>query len=263
MNARRYRAVDPEPYPGLKAFDTRGVALGAERRLIVTHSPTLHSKQSQGFAQTTGVAARRLAQLAARLARGKTRKNRAAVEAEIAEILKPRWVNRVMTTTLGGDSPATFTLAWTLDQKAVNALAAEMFGKRIMFTDHDDWPVVDVVAAYRSQSSVENDFRQMKDPRVVSFSPMFHWTDQKIRVHVFYCVLALAVARLMRREAANAGTPMSVRELLATLAGIEETVLLYPSTGGRPKARRMLTEMGTTQHQLYELFGLDAYAAKQ
>ena len=263
VNARRYRAVDPERYPGLTAFDTRGAALGAERRLVVTHSPTLHAKQTRGFAQTTGVASRRLAELAARLARGKTRKNRAAVEAEIAEICKPRWVNRVITTTLTGDTPATFTLTWAIDPQAVKALAAEMFGKRILFTDHDNWPVVEIVAAYRSQSSVENDFRQMKDPRVVSFSPMFHWTDQKIRVHVFYCVLALAVARLMQRQAANAATPISVRELLASLAAIEETVLLYPSTGGRPKARRILTEMDATQHKLYELFGLDAYAPKQ
>ena len=57
-----------------------------------------------------------------------------------------------------------------------------------------------MVGAYRSQHHVESDFRQMKDHRVVSFSPMFHWTDQKIRVHVFYCVLALAVANLMARE---------------------------------------------------------------
>ncbi|MGH9269274.1 MAG: IS1634 family transposase, partial [Acidimicrobiales bacterium] len=263
VGARRYRPVGPDRYPGLTAFDTRGVALGTERRLIVTHSPTLHAKQAQGFAQTTGVARRRLAELAARLARHKTRKNRAAVEAEIAEILKPRWVNRVITTTLGGDSPATFTLDWALDPKALNALAAEMFGKRILFSDHDDWPVVDIVAAYRSQSTVENDFRQMKDPRVVSFSPMFHWTDQKIRVHVFYCVLALAAARLLAREAAKARMPMSVRELLATLAGIEETVLLYPSTGGRPKARRMLTEIDPTQQGLYDLFGLDAYAPRR
>lgn len=49
----------------------------------------------------------------------------------------------------------------------------------ILFTDSDDWPVVDVGAAYRSQSSVENDFRQMKGPRVVSFSPMFHWSTKK------------------------------------------------------------------------------------
>ncbi len=53
---------------------------------------------------------------------------------------------------------------------------------------------------------------------------------------------------------------MSVRELLATLAGIQETVLIYPSTGGRPRARRMTTEMSTTQHHLYDLFGLAAYA---
>ena len=47
---------------------------------------------------------------------------------------------------------------------------------------------------------------------------------------------------------------------LSELAGIQETVLLYPSTGGRPRARRMLTEMTATQQRLYEIFGLDRYA---
>lgn len=103
----------------------------------------------------------------------------------------------------------------------------------------------------------------MKDPHVVGFSPMFHWTDQKIRVHAFYCVLALTIARLMRRQAAHAGDAVSVRELLATLAGIQETVLIYPSTGGRPRARRMTTEMNTTQTRLYDLFDLTAYAPGQ
>ena len=261
--ARRYNAVDPDRYPGLTAFDTRGVALGAERRLIVTHSPTLHDKQARGFAQTLAIARRRLTELTDRLAGGKTRKSRAGVEAEIARILKPRWLNRVITVTLGGEDPATFALEAAVDPKAIKALEAELFGKRIMFTDHDDWAVVDVVAGYRSQSDVENDFRQMKDPHVVSFSPMFHWTDNNIRVHAFYCVLALTVARLMRREAANAGMSMSVRALLDTLAGIQETVLLYPSTGGRPRARRMLTETDPTQDRLSDLFGLAAYAPKQ
>ena len=118
-----------------------------------------------------------------------------------------------------------------------------------------------MVAAYRSQSEVESDFRQMKDPRVVSFAPMHHWTDSKIRVHVFYCVLALAVAHLMRREAERAGLHLSVRELLATLGGIEETVLLYHDGGkGRPRARRMLTDMSPTQRRLAELFDIQRYA---
>ena len=83
----------------------------------------------------------------------------------------------------------------------------------------------------------------MKDPHIVSFSPMHHWTEPKIRVHTFYCVLALAIARLMTREAERARTSMSVTELLTTLAGIQETVLLYPSTGGRPKASRKTTDL--------------------
>ncbi len=120
-----------------------------------------------------------------------------------------------------------------------------------------------MVAGYRSQSAVEADFRQMKDRRVVSFSPMFHWTDQKIRVHAFYCVLALTAARLMAREAERAKMPMSVRELLTQLSGIEETVLLYQGDRGRPRARRMLTEVGPIQQRLYDLFGLDEYAPKR
>ncbi|HEX9624674.1 MAG TPA: hypothetical protein VF979_09875 [Streptosporangiaceae bacterium] len=103
----------------------------------------------------------------------------------------------------------------------------------------------------------------MKDPSVVSFSPMFHWTESKIRVHVFYCVLALMVARLMVREADQAGTHMSVRELLDTLAGIEETVLLYQGERGRPRARRMLTEIDPIHQRFYNLFSLDAYAPRR
>jgi hypothetical protein len=217
-------------------------------------------RDSRGFDQTLAKARRALVALAERLERGKTRRDRAGVEAEIARIVKPRWVSRVMTTTLGGDRPAAFRLSFTEDAVARRALEEELFGKRVLFTDHDDWEVADVIAAYRSQHHVESDFRQMKDRTVVSFNPMFHWTDDKIRVHVFYCVLALALARLMRREAANAGLDMSVRELLGTLGEIEETVLLYQGDRGRPRARRMLTEMDPTQERLYDLFGLADHA---
>ena len=109
-------------------------------------------------------------------------------------------------------------------------------------TDHDDWPAAEVIVSYRSQSEAEFSFRQMKDPHVVSFSPMFHWTEHNITVHVLTCVLALQVAYLMRLQAQRAGLRMSVRELLTHLTGIGETILIYPAERGRPKARRMLTE---------------------
>src|SRR6266540_591585 len=188
--------VDPARFGDLSAYDTRRVVYGTERRAILTHSPELHQSQARGFDGTTlAKAGKKLDELAATLARGKTRRPRDKVAAEIT-------------------------------------------------------------AGYRSQSEAEFSFRQMKDPHVVSFSPMHHWTEHSIRVHVFTCVLALQIAHLMRRQAERASLHLSVRELLGQLAGIGETVLTYPSTGGRPKARRMTTELTGDQQKLHETFDL-------
>jgi transposase len=258
---RRYTPVDSDRFPGLTAVDTTVTALGVTRRAVLTHSATLHTAQSRGLDQTLAKAGRRLTELAARLARGHTRRPPEAVQAEIATICKPRWVGEVITATLTGTEPADLRLSWRIDGWARHRLEQRLFGKRILFTNRDDWPVADVVAAYRSQSEAEASFRQLKDPHVVSFSPMHHWTEQKIRVHVFYCVLALALAHLMRRTADQAGLHMSVRELLAELGGIGETVLLYhDGAKGRPREQHLLTDMTSTQTRLADLFNIHRYA---
>ena len=262
--ARRRRPVDPDRYPGLSAYDTRATVFAADRRVILTHSETLHAAQSRGFDQTLAKATRALAELAATLARGKTRRDRPAVQGAITAITHPRWVTRVLSTELTGTTPASLRLTWRIDTAARKALETELFGKRLLVTDQDHWTAAEVVAGYRSQNDVESRCRQLKDPHVVGFSPMFHWTETKIRVHVFYCVLALAVAHLMRRQAHQAGLDLSVRELLATLGGIQETVLLYPTGNkGRPRAQRILTDIDPTQQRLYDLFGLDTYAPRR
>ena len=238
--ASHYRVVDRARFGGLTAVETTAEALG----------------------QTLAKARRQLTELQARLSRGHTRKDRDGVQAEIDQILRPRWLSRVLTVTLTGQAAPGLAITFRTSAAARRRLENEIFGKRILFTDRDDWPAAEVIAAYRSQADAEASFRQLKDRHQVSFSPMFHWTEQKIRVHVFYCVLALAAVHLMRRQAAQAGLDLSVRELLHTLAGIGETVLIYPSTGGRPKARRMLTEMTAIQQHLFKLFTLARYAPR-
>jgi len=253
--------VDEDRFGGLTAHDTRRVTYGAKRRTILTHSPELHQSQARGFDGTTlAKAGKKLDELAATLARGKTRRPREKVEAEIETITAKPWVRRVITWQLTGDQPKDLRLTWGIDRAARSGLEEEIFGKHVLITDHDDWPAAEVIAGYRSQSEAEFSFRQMKDPHVVSFSPMHHWTEHNIRVHVFTCVLALQIAHLMRHKARQAGLDLSVRRLLDQLAAIGETVLIYPSTGGRPKARRMTTELTGDQPRLYDIFGLARWA---
>ena len=256
--------VEADRFGQLTAYDTRRQAYGAGRRAILTHSPELHQAQAAGFEGTTlAKAGKKLDELAATLARGRTRRPRGKVEAEITAITAKPWVRRVITWQLTGDQPRDFRLTWHVDAAARAALEEEIFGKHVLITGHDDWPVAEVIAGYRSQSEAEFAFRQMKDTHVVSFSPMFHWTEHNIRVHVFTCILALQIAHLMRLKARRAGLHLSVRELLRELAGISETVLLYQGDRGRPRAHRMLTETTVVQDKLAQIFSLDRYAPRR
>jgi transposase len=265
LPASRRTVVDDDRYPGVTAIDTRRVVYGADRRVVLTHSEHLHDDQARSFTDTTlAKVGRRLDDLAATLERGKTRRTRDQVTTEIGKITHDGWVNEVIDWDLTGDTPAEHRLTWTINATKREALETRVFGKRILITDHDNptaWPVADVVAGYRSQSEIEFGFRQLKDPHQVAFSPMFHWTDNNIAVHTFTCVLALQIAHLMRLKTERAGHHLSVRTILDTLGGIQETVLIYPSTGGRPKARRVTTDLSTDQKALYDLFNLHRWAA--
>jgi transposase len=264
LPASRRSLVDKERFGGLTAHDTRREVYGARRRAILTHSPELRDAQARGFDGTTlAKAGRKLDELAATLARGKTRRGKDKVTAEIEQITAKPWVRRVVTWQLTGDQPKDLRLTWNIDPDARAALDEELFGKHVLITSHDDWPVPEIIAGYRSQSEAEFSFRQLKDTRVVSFSPMHHWTEHHIRVHVFTCVLALQIAHLMRRRARQAGLDLSVRELLRELAGIGETVLLYHGDRGRPRAHRMLTETSTVQDKLVGIFSLARYAPRR
>jgi transposase len=264
LPASRRSLVDKERFGGLTGYDTRREVYGAGRRTILTHSPELRDSQARGFDGTTlAKAGKKLDELAATLARGKTRRGKDKVTAEIEAIIAKPWVRRVITWQLGGDQPKDLRLSWSIDPGARAVLEEEIFGKHVLITDHDDWPMPEVVAGYRSQSEAEFSFRQMKDPHVVSFSPMHHWTEHNIRVHVFTCVLALQIAHLMRLRAARAGLRMSVRELLRELTGISETVLLYHGDRGRPRAHRILTETSPVQDKLTAIFSFARYAPRR
>src|SRR5216683_1149741 len=218
LPASKRSLVDKDRFGGLTAFGTRREVYGAQRRTILTHSPELHAAQAAGFTGTTlAKAGKKLDELAATLARGKTRRGKDKVAAEIEKITAKPWVRRVITWQLNGDQAKDLRLTWSIDP----------------------------------------------DARAVSFSPMHHWTEHNIRVHVFTCVLALQIAHLMRRRARQAGLDLSVRELLHELAGIGETVLLYRGDRGRPRAHRLLTETSPVQDKLISIFGLARYAPKR
>jgi hypothetical protein len=89
----------------------------------------------------------------------------------------------------------------------------------------------------RNPQQVESAFADMKDPHFLSWEPMFHWTDSKIRFHAFYCVLALILGRLLQRRAAQNGLSLSLQALFKALNGIPRSDQCVPARGQARLAR--------------------------
>jgi hypothetical protein len=251
--------VDPQRLPGVTALDTRAQVSGVSRRVLVTHSEGLHRAQLRGFTQALNHAARQLDGFAEALRSGAHRHTREQAASEIARITRVRWVDRVLQTSLTGSRPGELKLDWRIDDAARARLDAEFFGKQLLVTDRDEWSAAEVVTAYRARNHLDASFRRINEPAGEAWR---RCSAEQIAVERLVSVLAVAVLHLMRQEADRAGLDLSVRELLEQLDGIAETALRYPSTGGRPRTRRLLTERTETQQRLFDLFGLGDLAPR-
>jgi len=260
-----YRPVDEARWPGLLAYVADRVVYGQPGRIVVTYNPALWEGQVRGFRhqQTRiedGIRALqdRLAQWRTDPARRGRRPTPASVEAVLRRLIRYREPGPFLRWHCTTDPVGVPTLTTHWDDAAIAAFHEQHFGKTLLFTDHTDWSAAAIVAAYRGQGSLENAFRQMKDPHFVTFRPVFHWTDQKIRVHAAYCVLALLLASLLHREARAAGITDGFDTVLETLADIKLVVDL-PAPGRRERPVLRVTERTADQDKLFQHFGLAAY----
>lgn len=242
--------------PGASAYRTAKEIYGRERTVLVTHSQQFEDKQARGFAQTLAKARAQLRELKGIVQRGRHRMDERACQERIDDILRRRWLREVVAVDFDLEARR---LSFRTEPRALGAVRAREWGKRIVFTDHHHWSDEEIVRAYRSQAQAEESFRQMKDSDFASFSPAFHWTDQKLRVHAFYCTLALTLVQLIEREVRRAGIALGPKLALRALSDIHETTLIYPPAGGkqgRPRARTRLAAMDDTQRALFDALGL-------
>ncbi|MEW6747945.1 MAG: IS1634 family transposase [Planctomycetota bacterium] len=259
-----YTAMNDPRLQGVVAFRTKKVVWGREWTLVLTRSETLLAGQLRGIAQHLAKRRAKLRTLQAKLRRSQEPGNkgkgytRESLEKHARELSSGQYLKEILEVRVSTRGKR-LSLSFHTNAQALEQLVRNVLGKRILFTDNDAWSTEEIVLGYRSQHHVEAAFRQMKDRRFTSFTPIRHWTDQKIRVHAFCCVLALTLAHVLRREVGRMGIVLSTDALLDELESIEEVVNLYPargSEGGRPQARRVLTRRTRLQEQLFRLLGL-------
>jgi len=64
-------------------------------------------------------------------------------------------------------------------------------GKTVIFTDDKTTPTKEIVEIYSSRNKIEEDYKWLKNKLLIPLKPMYVRKDNKIRAHVFLCVMGL------------------------------------------------------------------------
>lgn len=245
-------------HPGMRAAAERTLVHGAEYLCVVLHSATYAVEQMHSAVTSLTRSTRALKGLARELAQPKRKYTEKGLRRRINGWVDRNYVWESLSYELEavGDD---WRLDFTVDGQALPELMKRRFGRTTLITNRLDWSAGQVAEAYRGQQHVEQVFRGLKGGDWVGWGPMYHWTDDKIRLHAFYCMLGVSLLQYLRRQAEEVWPGLSIEQLKAQLAEIRQFDLLYPRQGskGPPRLATVMSKRTLVQRSLTAALGLD------
>src|ERR1035437_5101064 len=236
----------------VRAWRTQRTVAGKQRDVVVVFSPQLYEGQLRGLWQTLSRSWRELEEMQLH-----PPVSVEAAKRKLDKIRGHQFLRSLLCYEITRDGKGPIRIRLWSDWQEYQRLITRYFGLRILITDRAEWSTAQIIEAYRGQSKVEAAFRDLKDPRMLSTRPQFHWTDQKLHVHAFMCVTAYLLVRLLWwRACRGAGFEGSARNLLAQLARIRRCrIVEHTGRAGRPRVREQMEEINPGLENLGRVLG--------
>ena len=265
--------------PGVRAAAEKTLVHGKEYLCVLKHSSSFAAEQLHSLTTSMAKAMQALRRLsigarvksAFEVAKPKPRYTKKGIHwrkslkriKKISDLLSAQFLDQVIRYELK-KRDGRWRLQFDLNSDGFTKLVSHRFGRTVMITNRMDWKAEQVAAGYSGQQHIEQVFRGLKDGHWVGWGPMFHWTDRKIRIHAFYCMLGISLLQYLYKQAQVAWNGISMDVLLDELKDIRQIVLLYPPQGekGPNRAATVLTKQTIAQQELAKTFGLDQLLAR-
>ena len=250
------RFEDIPGFPGTKALVAPAEAWGASCRAVLAYTESFFTQQLQGVTHNLVKCQKKLMDLDKSLRKwreGKLRGKRPTVRqvrAGVRAILSPQFMSELFQVSVALEKEVP-TLQYAVDHAALDKLTHERLGRTLLLAVKTQGDAQDIIGTYRSLTEIEDVFKNMKNVGFLRWQPAYHWTNQKLRVHGLYCVLALLLATLARKIAAQARIELSLPALLEELSAICEAAVIYPQGAlAHRKDHITLSRMPPTQRKL-------------
>jgi len=246
---------------GQLAYRSEMEVFGRNLTVVIIYNPELEEGQMQGILINLEKTNTKLLELQQRLMRRAygeiTRGKKPTLESvtkAIEKILSVEYMKDIFLYEVL-ENNGNIHLAFGHSEERLERIRREDLGKTVLFTDRDDFTNEQIVSAYRNAWHIESSFRQMKNPKHIAVSPMFHWTDEKIRVHIFTCVLAYRLCSLLIKELSEKGVLVSINKLIDEMSRIKRIHTFFGDIN-RPEKISSFTrgkELGCQIEAIYKL----------
>ena len=248
---RRLREDDQEQ-ECLLAYRTQGEYWGKQRAVIVTYNPASARKQAYTFNDKLEAIRQQLLLMRAKLRdRAPHWREPAAIRERYLRFCEQMHMPSELYELMFEQTDDGVSMTFRKNSYLV-ARKQSMFGKNIIITDNTDWPTSDIIQASLDRWQVEDRFRLSKDDELVGASPIRHWTDSKIRCHLFTCVVAMTYLRRIELKLAAAGINRTAADIMQDMHRLHY-VLSIPK--GARKPHRRLETPSKTQAEVLSAFG--------
>lgn len=246
-----YREIDIQGKP-YWVYRTTLSLYGKERAVVVAYNPRTYERKIHWLSRTIKKTKRKLQTLRRDLKQADKRTTTASVERRVKEILSESHIGPVFNVQVSSYY-GRYRMSIRTNPQVIKDYRMR-FGKNILFTDHLDWSDEEILTAYRDRYKVERAFQLTKDPFLVRFQPMYHWTDSKIRVHGLTCVMALLYLSLILKRVREAGLEMSLDRVMEVLRGIRLAHCYYP---GKSQPVKKICRLSCTERELLTALNIE------
>lgn len=236
----------------LRAFRTKGEYWEKERAVVVTYSPRTARKKAYTFESKLETIRQELLEMRAKVREGRPHwRNADTVRERYLRLCERLHVSSDLFVLRFEQSKKGLSMSFRKDPYKLKKKQA-MFGKNIIITDNTDWTTSEIVQASLDRWQVEDQFRLSNDEDLVGARPVRHWTDSKIRLHLFTCVVAMTYLRILENRLVRKGIQRTANAVMAELQRLHSVLSLRKGTR---KPERRLETPSETQAEVLLAFG--------
>jgi transposase len=245
--------------PGVHAVAERAIVHGDEYLCVLKYSSGFAGEQLHSISTSLTKVLQALRRLSTDLAKPGNRLKETQIRNKIQRWLSSaQFLEDLISWKLQSENERWY-LQFDFNHAAFQKLLTHRLGRTVLLTNRMDWTAEQVVNGYSGQQQVEQVFRGLKDGDWLGWGPMYHWTDSKIRIHAFYCMLGISLLKYIHKQSQSAWPGLTMEQMLDELRQIQQFVLLYPPQGekGPQRAAVVRSKQTLPQQTLAKMLGLD------